>query len=30
LKRAPAPGASAMAACHAIEEGRLTPILDAA
>ena len=30
LKRAPAPGASAMAACHAVEEGRLTPILDAA
>jgi peptide/nickel transport system ATP-binding protein len=30
LKRAPAPGASAMAACHAVEEGRLTAILDAA
>jgi peptide/nickel transport system ATP-binding protein len=30
LKRAPAPGASAMAACHAVEEGRLTPTLDAA
>jgi peptide/nickel transport system ATP-binding protein len=30
LKRAPAPGASAMAACHAVEEGRLTPVLDAA
>ncbi|HEV7412879.1 MAG TPA: ABC transporter ATP-binding protein [Casimicrobiaceae bacterium] len=30
LKRAPAPGASAMAACHAVEEGRLTPVFDAA
>ena len=30
LKRGPAPGASAMAACHAVEEGRLTPVLDAA
>jgi hypothetical protein len=31
LKHAPAPpGATAVAACHAIEEGRLAPILDAA
>jgi peptide/nickel transport system ATP-binding protein len=30
LKHAPTPGASAMAACHAVEEGRLTAILDAA
>ncbi|HEY2862687.1 MAG TPA: ABC transporter ATP-binding protein [Casimicrobiaceae bacterium] len=31
LKRAPAPsGVTAVAACHAIEEGRLAPILDAA
>jgi len=30
LKRAPTSGAGAMAACHAVEEGRLSPVLDAA
>ena len=30
LKRAPTSGAGAMAACHAVEEGRLSPVLDTA
>jgi hypothetical protein len=30
LKRAPTSSVGAMAACHAVEERRLTPVLDAA